>query len=135
MRWRKLGKVFDPSKHTLPFGCKDFTQAPQALVLEDKVRVYFSTRERDVASGKYLSHIAYADFNNNFTRLQGVSSHTVIGLGKRGTFDEHGIFPMNVVQHGGLIYGYTSGVNRRVSVPVDGAIGLAVSRDSGRTFE
>lgn len=135
MRWRKLGKVFDPARHALPFGCKDFTQAPQALVLEDRVRVYFSTREREATSGKYLSHIAYADFDHDFSGVQGVSAHTVIGLGKRGAFDEHGIFPMNVLRHGDLIYGYTSGVNRRVSVPADGAIGLAMSRDGGRTFE
>jgi hypothetical protein len=134
MYWRKLGKVFDPSQHVLPFGCKDFTQAPQALVLEDRIRVYFSTREREEKTGKYLSHVAYADFDHDF-RVQGVSAHTVIGLGKKGTFDEHGIFPMNVVKHNDLVYGYTSGVNRRVSVPVDGAIGLAVSRDAGHTFE
>jgi hypothetical protein len=135
MRWRKLGKLFDPSEHTLPLGGKVFAQAPQALVLENKIRVYFSTRELDAVSGKYLSHIAYADFSHDFTRLKGVSSHTVIGLGKRGTFDEHGVFPMNVVKYGDLVYGYTSGVNRRVSVPADGAIGLAISRDSGHTFE
>jgi hypothetical protein len=135
MRWRKLGKVFDPSSQTLPFGCADFAQAPQALVMKDGVRVYFSTRERDAVSGKYLSHVAYADFSHDFASLQGVSSHAVIGLGKKGTFDEHGIFPMNIVRYGDSIYGYTSGVNRRVSVPVDGAIGLAISRDSGDTFE
>lgn len=135
MRWRKLGKVFDTSKHALPLGCQHFSQAPQALVLEDRVRVYFSTRELDAASGKYLSHVAFADYSHDFNELQGISSHTVIALGKKGTFDEHGIFPMNVVRYGDLIYGYTSGVNRRVSVPADGAIGLAVSRNSGHTFE
>lgn len=133
MKWRKLGRIFDPRDHALPHGCEDFAQAPQALVLDDRVRVYFSTRQPD--DGKFLSHVAYADFTRDFSALLDVSSHTVIGLGGRGTFDEHGIFPMNVLRHGDVIHGYTSGVNRRVSVPVDGAIGLALSRDDGRTFQ
>lgn len=134
MKWRKLGRIFDPCDHALPHGCVEFSQAPQALVLDDRVRVYFSTRQVD-AEGKFLSHVAYADFAAGFERLLDVSTHTVIGLGGRGTFDEHGIFPMNVLRHGGRILGYTSGVNRRQSVPVDGAIGLAESHDDGRTYQ
>jgi hypothetical protein len=42
---------------------------------------------------------------------------------------------MNVVRHGDEIYGYTCGWNRRVSVSVDTAIGLAISRDGGLTFQ
>lgn len=135
MKWIKLGKVFDPTTFALPHGCTQFAQSPQALVFDDFVRIYFSTRSVDSSNGKYLSHIAYVDMKKNFRDVIAVSGHTVIELGKLGCFDEHGIFPMNVVRHQGLIYGYTSGVNRRVSVPVDGAIGVAVSRDDGRTFQ
>lgn len=134
MNWRKLGKIFDPGRFTLPNGCTQFAQAPQAIVFDDFVRVYFSTRVRD-NGGKYLSHIAFVDMKKDFRDIIAVSGHTVIELGKLGTFDEHGIFPMNVVRYGNLIYGYTSGVNRRVSVPADGAIGLAISRDNGFTFQ
>lgn len=134
MRWRKLGKIFDPTRFRLPHGCTEFAQAPQALVFDDFVRIYFSTRFRE-SDGKYLSHIAYVDMKKNFRDVIGVSTHTVIPLGKLGCFDEHGIFPMNVVRHDMEIYGYTSGVNRRVSVPADGAIGLAISRDDGQTFQ
>ncbi|MBS1142612.1 MAG: hypothetical protein H6R14_18 [Proteobacteria bacterium] len=134
MNWKKLGKLFDPTKFSLPNGCAEFAQSPQALVFDDFVRIYFSTRARD-GDGKYLSHIAYVDMAKDFRKTVAVSTHTVIELGKRGCFDEHGIFPMNVVRHGTLIYGYTSGVNRRSSVPVDTAIGLAISRDGGITFQ
>ena len=44
MRWIKLGKIFDPSEHKLPNGCVEFAQSPQALVFDDFVRIYFSTR-------------------------------------------------------------------------------------------
>jgi len=134
MQWKKLGRIFDPTQVSLPHGCTAFAQAPQALVFEDFVRIYFSTRFRE-PDGKYLSHIAFVDMKKNLRDIIAVSAHTVIELGKLGCFDEHGIFPMNVVRHGDLIYGYTSGVNRRVSVPADGAIGLAISRDDGFTFQ
>lgn len=135
MKWEKLGKIFDPAKFTLANGCTSFSQSPQAVVFDEFVRIYFSTRSFDSSSGQYLSHIAYVDFTKNFRDIISVSNHTVIELGKLGCFDEHGIFPMNVLRVGDVIYGYTSGVNRRVSVPADGAIGLALSRDGGSTFQ
>ncbi len=135
MKWKKLGKIFDPTQFQLANGCKQFAQAPQALVFDDFVRIYFSTRSLDARTGQYLSHVAFVDMAKNFRDVLAVSTHTVIELGKLGTFDEHGIFPMNVLRVGDLVYGYTSGVNRRQSVPVDGAIGLAISRDQGATFQ
>jgi hypothetical protein len=134
MKWKKLGKIFDPTEHILPNRCVEFAQSPQTLVLADRVRVYFSTRERDNV-GKYLSHVAYADFSRDMTRLLGISSHTVLPLGGLGCFDEHGIFPINVLRDGDRVLAYTTGWNRKVSVSVDASIGLAISQDNGHTFE
>ncbi len=135
MRWRKLGKIFDPVKFKLPNNCLQFAQSPQAMVFDDFVRIYFSTRAVDESNGKYLSHIAFVDMRKNLRDVIRVSDKTVIPLGGLGCFDEHGIFPMNVVRHGDAVYGYTCGWNRRVSVSVDTAIGLAISRDDGLTFQ
>lgn len=134
MKWHKLGKIFDPAQHALPNDCQQFAQSPQALVCDEMVRIYFSTRALD-ANGKYLSHVAYVDMDKQLKTVLGVADHTVIPLGGLGCFDEHGIFPINVLRHGDAILAYTCGWNRRVSVSVDTAIGLAVSRDGGRTFE
>ncbi|MDY0974751.1 hypothetical protein SOM61_07235 [Massilia sp. CFBP9012] len=133
MKWHKIGKIFDPSQHALPNGCESFAQSPQALVCDDHVRIYFSTRARD-ASGKFLSHVAYVDMDRGLERILRVADHTVLPLGELGAFDEHGIFPINPVRHGDRVLAYTTGWNRRVSVSVDTAIGLAVSTDGGRTF-
>lgn len=135
MRWRKLGRVFDPTEHRLPAGCRQYAQSPQALVLEDRVRVYFSTRSVDPKNGKFLSHVAFVELSRDLGRVLRVSEHGVIALGELGAFDEHGIFPMNVLRVGNEIYGYTCGWSRRVSVSVETAIGLAISRDQGLTFE
>ena len=134
MKWSKLGKIFDPIEHALPNGCVQFAQSPQALVFEDFVRIYFSTRALD-SNGKFLSHVAFVDMRKNLRDIIRISDQTVIPLGNLGCFDEHGIFPMNVVRVDDAIYGYTCGWNRRVSVSVDTAIGLAISRDDGHTFQ
>ena len=134
MTWQKLGKIFDPADHLLPNGCVQFAQSPQTLVFDDFVRIYFSTRSVD-ETGKFLSHIAYVDMSRDLQTTLRVADSTVIPLGELGCFDEHGIFPMNIVRHDGLIYGYTCGWNRRVSVSVDTAIGLAFSHDDGKTFQ
>lgn len=132
MRWRKLGKIFDPSD--FPGHRLQFAQSPQTLLFDDFIRIYFSTRSTD-ANGKFRSHIAFVDMTRNLQQIRRVSEHTVMPLGALGCFDEHGIFPINVVRHNGLIYGYTCGWSRRVSVSVETAIGLAMSRDEGETFE
>jgi hypothetical protein len=134
MKWKKLGKLFDPTEHQLPNRCVEFAQSPQTLVLSDRVRVYFSTRERD-SLGKYLSHVAYADFSRDMNRLLGVSNQAVLPLGGLGSFDEHGIFPINVHRDGDRVLAYTTGWNRKVSVSADASIGLAISHDDGRSFQ
>ena len=135
LKWKKLGKIFDPTQHKLPNECVQFAQSPQALVFDDFVRIYFSTRALDKGNNKYLSHIAFVDMRKNLRDVIRVSDKNIIPLGELGCFDEHGIFPMNVLRHGDAIYGYTCGWNRRVSVSVDTAIGLTISRDDGLTFQ
>jgi hypothetical protein len=107
MKWKKLGKIFDPTLQKLQDGCVQFAQSPQALVFDDFVRIYFSTRSVDQHNGKYLSHIAFVDLRKNLSDVVRISDKTVIPLGGLGCFDEHGIFPMNVLRHGGVVYGYT----------------------------
>jgi hypothetical protein len=135
MRFEKLGKIFDPTEHPLPNECRQFAQSPQALVFDDFVRIYFSTRSVDPRNGKYLSHICFVDVSRDLRKVLRVADKTVIPLGDLGCFDEHGIFPMNVLRRGDQILGFTCGWSRRVSVSVETGIGLAISRDQGLTFE
>lgn len=134
MKWRKVGRIFDPREHRLPQGCVEFAQSPQTLVFDDHVRVYFSTRQKNEATGKFLSHIAFVDFDKDFGAIQRVSDTRVLPLGELGSFDEHGIFPINPLRHEGRIMAYTCGWSRRVSVSVETGIGLVVSDDEGETF-
>lgn len=135
MKWNKLGKIFDPTQHVLLNNCAQFAQSPQVLEFDDFVRIYFSTRALDESNGKYYSHITFVDMQKNLRDIIRLSDKTVIPLGGLGCFDEHGIFPMSMIRYGDVIYGYTCGWNRRISVSVDTAIGLAISRDDGLTFQ
>jgi predicted GH43/DUF377 family glycosyl hydrolase len=134
MKWLKLGQVFKTAEHLLPPGCIGWAQSPQTLVLPDRVRVFFSTRARD-ATGKYLSHVTFADFERDFSRVISVSQRPVIELGSLGCFDEHGIFPLHVLDDGDRVLGYSTGWNRKVSVSADASIGLAISHDHGQSFQ
>lgn len=134
MKWVKLGLLFDPHEHRLPDGCTSFAQSPQALVFDDFVRIYFSTRRQD-GGGQYLSYISYVDVDRDMRAVLRTADRTVMPLGGLGCFDEHGIFPINLVRNGPEVRAYTCGWSRRVSVPVETAIGVAVSRDGGCTFE
>ncbi|WP_198953741.1 hypothetical protein [Rhodopirellula sp. MGV] len=88
----------------------------------------------DQDSGKFLSQVCYVDFDANFQTIQHVSNQAVLPLGELGCFDEHGIFPLNVVRVGDRVYGYTCGWSRRHAVSVETGIGLAISHDDGATF-
>jgi hypothetical protein len=134
MKWKKLGKIFNPEEHKLPNGCLSFAQSPQTIVFGDFVRIYFSTRKKDEEKNKFLSHIAFVDFDKDFNTIKNIASDTVIELGKLGCFDEHGIFPINPLRDGEKILAYTCGWSRRVSVSVETSVGLAISEDNGLTF-
>ena len=111
-----------------------YAQSPQALVFKDFVRIYFSTRTMDKL-GKYISHVKYVDFTLDFSKVLNHSCHQVVPKSETGTFDEHGIFPMNVIRVGDKILGYTNGWSRRQSVDVETGIGFLVSNNDGQTFE
>lgn len=134
MQWRRLGRIFDFGSSPFAGRYVSHAQSPQALVLEDRVRVYFSTRTSDTA-GQFLSHVQYVEYDLDLRNIIGYSNHEVVPLGKLGCFDEHGIFPLSPVQVDDKIYGYTNGISRRVSVAVETGIGLVISSDGGRTFQ
>ncbi len=134
MHWEKLGHIFQFSESAFKDRFISHAQSPQALELEDRIRVFFSTREQD-KPGNFISHVQYVDFDPKFKKILGFSDHQVLAPGKLGCFDEHGTFPLSPVKVGDKVYGYTNGISRRVSVAVETGVGLVVSSDDGRTFE
>lgn len=135
-RWKKLGKVFDPRDLTTESWMNEFAQSPSVLIGENAVRVYFCSRPAPGADGQYLSYIAFVDLDRrNLRNILRVCEHPVLQLGKYGAFDEFGTYPVSVIGDGDEIRAYYAGWTRCESVPFNAAIGVAVSRDGGETFQ
>jgi hypothetical protein len=135
-QWKKLGKVFDPTTiKDIPW-MQEFAQAPCTLVFDDFVRVYFSCRPPRDQKGQYVSYSSFVDLDRrNLQRVLRVHTKPVIELGALGTFDEFGIYPISVIRKGDDLLAYYAGWTRCESVPFNVAIGMAISKDNGESFQ
>lgn len=134
-KWKKLGRIFDPGALGSGSWMRQFAQSPSALICGKYIRVYFCSRPAPDPDGQYLSYLSYVDLDRrNLLNIVNVCDKPILDLGKHGTFDEFGTNPICVIQDGEDIRVYYAGWTRCESVPFNGAIGLAVSRDNGNSF-
>lgn len=134
-KWKKLGRVFIPQEVENRNWLKEFSQAPSVLVFEKFIRVYFACRPLPDEKGQYVSYTGYVDLNRaNLFEQVSVSEHPIFGLGELGTFDEFGTYPTSVIRRENDIIAYYAGWTRCESVPFNVAIGAALSKDNGKTF-
>lgn len=129
MRWIKKGLLFKPDKKIE--WMKSHAQVPTALIKEDRIRIYFSSRPQ-----RNLSLTSYIDLDiNNFHNILYVEPNPILKLGEIGSFDEHGIMPSSVIEMNKKIYFYYSGWSRCSDVPYRNYTGLAISNDGGSLFK
>jgi hypothetical protein len=133
MKWKKLGRIFEFKKSPFKDRFVSHAQSPQAIVFDDFVRIYFSTRKKDTEK-TFISYPQYIDFKKDFSEVLDYSKEDIITLGKKGCFDEHGIFPFSPFKFEDKFYAYTTGWTRRISVAADGSTGLVISEDDGKSF-
>lgn len=129
MAWKKLGCIFEPHGE---FGfLNSHAQVPTALVMPDRIRVYFATRPQ---AG--LSLPTFIDLDaNDVTKVLSIHDRPILDVGAPGTFDADGVMPSCVVRTGDRVMLYYSGWSRLGGVaPYNNATGLAVSEDGGTTF-
>jgi len=133
--WEKLGNIFAPGDEnfTAPW-MTEFAQAPNTLVFEDFVRVYFCTRPPKDESGQYVSHVGYFDFDPRDLSVISISPKPQISLGGLGHFDEFGTYPFSPLQVEQTFYAAYGGWTRLASVPFDVSIGLAMSKSLDEGF-
>lgn len=129
MKWTKKGKIFSVDSN---FGwMKSHSQIPTILLLEDRMRVYFSTREV-----KSESITTFLDLDiKNPKKILNINDKPILYNGEAGTFDEHGIMPAGVLKYKNKVYLYYSGWSQRCSVPYSNLTGLAISEDGGKSFK
>lgn len=137
-KWKKLGKVFDPRdyKSTDRPWLDEYAQAPSTLIFDDFVRVYFSCRPPRDENGQFVSYTAYVDLDRkDLVKVINIAEKPILTLGKKGCFDEFGTYPVSVIRHGDEIRAYYAGWTRGISVPFCVGVGMAISKDQGRTFK
>lgn len=133
-RWEKLGKLFDPKDLTVPSWMHDYAQSPSVVELESCLRVFFCSRPAPDAQGLYLSYIGFIDLDKTSLQRINICQKPVLTLGKFGTFDEFGTYPVSVIRDGTQLRAYYAGWTRCESVPFNAAIGVAISDDMGENF-
>jgi hypothetical protein len=118
--WERLGHIF----------LGHHSQLPVSDVLEDRISVYYSTRDLD---GKSVPMKVDLDINDPtviITRPLPVE----LKLGKPGFFDWSGIMPTKLLSLNGVKMLYYIGWSRRIDVPYHNNLGLAISEDGGNTW-
>lgn len=135
-RWEKQGLLFTAHEFARLVDWSDgFTQAPNAVVEGERVRVYFTVRSMPDEAGMVVSRGAFVEFDDlDKPLVVDYSENPILNLGGLGCFDEFGTYPISVYPHEGKYYAYYGGWTRCQSVPFDVAVGLATSQD-GRFFE
>jgi hypothetical protein len=128
IRWRKLGLVF-AADATRPWS-RSHAQVPTPLLLGDRIRVFYSTRNADNRTSTGFFDVATDDP----TRVIHDHATPVLGPSRPGGFDDCGAMACAAVHLGDEVYLYYLGWNVRTTVPFHNAIGLAVSRDEATTF-
>ena len=135
-KWKKLGKIFDPTKIQGLEWLNTFAQAPSVVEFDTYIRVYFSCRPKPDENGQYVSYSAYVDLDKfNHFKVLDVAKEPILKLGELGTFDEFGTYPVSIIKDSGKHIVYYGGWTRCESVPFNVAIGCAISEDDGKTFE
>lgn len=116
---------------------QEYAQCPTPFARDAAtLRVYFATRPPRGTDLQYVAHPGYVDLaRDDLTRVTKIADTPLLPLGGPGAFDEFGIMPSAVVRHGDTVHLYYTGWSRMASVPYTTAIGLAISRDGGETFE
>jgi hypothetical protein len=129
MQWTKRGAIFVPSRQAPWIGTH--AALPVVLRLDGRDRVYFTSRD-----GAGRSHIGSFDVDPRDPEcIQTISEASLIQPGALGAFDDAGVTSSCAIDHEGGIYLFYTGWSLGVSVPFYLNIGVAVSRDGGRTFE
>ena len=137
MNWRKLGMIFDPTQlPSRPSWMHAFAQAPNTIVFDSFVRVYFCCRPEPDHNKQFVSYCAFVDLDrNDLTRVVNVAKEPVLAPGGLGLFDEFGTYPVSFCRDGEDIIAIYGGWTRCESVPFNISLGYARSRDGGVKFE
>lgn len=127
--WTKKGLIYKPDG-SQPFS-RTHAQVPFGFPMDNKLRVYFSTRDESSASA-----VSFVELNpDDLSDVTYVHDKPCLSKGAVGMFDETGTMPSWFLPVGDEIWLYYTGWNKSETASYRLGIGLAISRDGGLTFE
>lgn len=135
-KWKKKGFIFNAT------GQYEWMQThitpAVAIVLEDRIRVFISTRSKQDANKNFISYSSFLDVSKEDpSKVIYIHDKPILELGSPGTFDEFGIVIAKPVVYNSKVYLYYMGWQRLTSpkAPYQVTLGLAISEDNGLTFK
>lgn len=131
MRWRKIGRVFDPEAHRSDWLVSHAALPCVHAIGKRRVRVYFGARDDQ---GRSQIGAFTLDLDDPLTPRD-VTPRPMLTRGPLGTFSDNGVSPAAVVPYEDRLYLYYTGWNLGVTVPFYTALGLAISEDGGQTYQ
>jgi hypothetical protein len=128
MKWNKLGRILEPDSSI------DWMVSHAAVPFLDKMTdgsymLYFTTRNKN-----NTSIVARAKLSNALRVLE-VSSEPVLTSGRLGMFDENGVTASYLLTLPDKKLLYFVGWNQGKSTPFRNAIGVAISKDDGLSYQ
>ena len=134
LKWSPRNHIFEP-RGDLAW-MNEYAQVPVPVVLQDRIRIYFSTRPQPDENKNYVSHVGFIDTSKDDPcRIIDVSKQPALSPGGLGEFDEHGVMAGTVIRNNNDKFTmWYQGWKRCSGVPYDWAMGIAVSKDGGKTF-
>jgi len=130
MKWVKRGQIFIPNNQYS--WVKTHGMLPVAdHIGDDLFRIYFSGRdESNISRTGYI----VIDIKDPWKIIE-LSESPIVDIGKLGSFDDNGVSPTCIVTHHNKKYLYIMGWNKGSKVRAAEVSGLAISIDSGKTYE
>ena len=101
-------------------------QNPSILVMQERLRVYFTCRPKPDHQGRFASITTFVDLDRkDAAKVLYVHDRPILPMGDPGTFDQFGVMPGPVLRVGKEVWLYYVGWSRCEGVPYNHAIGLA----------
>ena len=130
MKWRKLGRVFQPSGD-LEWARSHAANPTPEHVAGNIFRIYFSSRDANNRSSIGYVVIELSDA----PRVLEIPQEPVLRPGDLGMFDDCGASIGCILRLGDARYLYYMGWNLAVTVPWKNALGLAISKSPDEPFQ
>lgn len=135
MNWKKMGRIFKVEQHE--DWMHSHTTPIATLVFDDRIRVYFSTRNKQDQSGNFVSNSSFIDVDiHQPSKVLHVNTKPLFEMGKYGCFDEFGVMVTDVILQNENVLLYYAGWQRLGggTAPYQVMLGIARSIDGGNTF-